>query len=209
LSSSSDCNLEKNIANSNDDDGICLSSSCNCDITDNTVDSNNYGIRILAGSMHNKITNNNVSNNEEYGVYLHCSGNNEIYHNNIIENDKQAYDYKGFNDWDKGAIIGGNYWSDHNCTGNPSNGTEPYTKIDTDAGAVDNYPFGGPGGWIIIPQKGDLNGNGNVTPADAAIALQIAAIGAHNDAADVSGDGSLTSLDALMILQAAAGRIEL
>ena len=57
--------------------------------------------------------------------------------------------------------------------------------------------------------KGDLNSDGILTPADAAIALRIAASGAHDDAADVSGDGQVTSLDALMILQAAAGRIEL
>ena len=48
-----------------------------------------------------------------------------------------------------------------------------------------------------------------LTPADAAIALAIAASGAHDDAADVSGDGCVTSLDALMILQAAGGAIEL
>ena len=46
-----------------------------------------------------------------------------------------------------------------------------------------------------------------ITPADAAIALRLAATGAHDDAADVSGDGSVTSLDALMILQAATGAI--
>ena len=57
--------------------------------------------------------------------------------------------------------------------------------------------------------KGDLNSDGNLTPADAAIALAIAATGAHNDAADVSGDGQVTSLDALMILQAAAGGVTL
>nr|QNO47465.1 hypothetical protein IILFPGFB_00038 [Methanosarcinales archaeon ANME-2c ERB4] len=55
---------------------------------------------------------------------------------------------------------------------------------------------------------GDLNGDGILTPADAAIALRLAASGAHNDAADVSGDGQVTSLDALMILEAAAGTIE-
>ncbi len=33
-----------------------------------------------------------------------------------------------------------------------------------------------------------------------AIALAIAASGAHDDAADVSGDGHVTSLDALMIM---------
>jgi len=57
--------------------------------------------------------------------------------------------------------------------------------------------------------KGDLNSDGYVTPADAAIALRLAAIGAHDDAADVSGDGCVTSLDALMILQAAAENIGL
>ena len=59
------------------------------------------------------------------------------------------------------------------------------------------------------PQTGDLNGDNRITPADAAIALAIAASGAHNDAADISGDGYVTSLDALMILQAAAGNIDL
>jgi hypothetical protein len=57
--------------------------------------------------------------------------------------------------------------------------------------------------------KGDLNGDGALTPADATIALVIAATGAHDDAADVSGDGAVTSLDALMILQAAADMVEL
>jgi len=61
----------------------------------------------------------------------------------------------------------------------------------------------------ITVQKGDLNHDGTLTPADAAIALAIAASGAHDDAADVSGDGHVTSLDALMMMQAAAGRIEL
>ena len=56
--------------------------------------------------------------------------------------------------------------------------------------------------------NGDLNGDNQITPADAAIALRIAATGAHDDAADVSGDGCVTSLDALMILQAAAGNLE-
>ena len=60
-----------------------------------------------------------------------------------------------------------------------------------------------------LPQKGDLNGDGRLTPADAAIALRIAASGGWDLDADVSGDGSVTSLDALMILQAAADAIDL
>ncbi|RLB66156.1 MAG: hypothetical protein DRH04_09785 [Deltaproteobacteria bacterium] len=58
-------------------------------------------------------------------------------------------------------------------------------------------------------QKGDLNGDGNITLADAVIALEIAASGEYGAAADVSRDGQVTSLDALMILQVAAGNIEL
>jgi hypothetical protein len=52
---------------------------------------------------------------------------------------------------------------------------------------------------------GDLNCDGDVTPTDTVIALQIAATGAHDPAADVSGDDRVTALDALMILQAAIG----
>ncbi|MEA1907331.1 MAG: GEVED domain-containing protein [Euryarchaeota archaeon] len=57
---------------------------------------------------------------------------------------------------------------------------------------------------------GDLNCDGEVTTADAVIALEMAAGIRPNDlAADVDGDGRVTSLDALMILQAAAGLIEI
>ena len=65
-----------------------------------------------------------------------------------------------------------------------------------------------------MPQKGDLNGDDQITSADAVIALAFAARGptscdaATLTAADVSGDGSVTSLDALMILQP-GGTIEL
>jgi hypothetical protein len=61
-----------------------------------------------------------------------------------------------------------------------------------------------------IRGDGDVNHDGVITPADAAIALEIAA-GSHpfDPAADVSGDDRVTSIDALMIMQAAAGDIEL
>jgi hypothetical protein len=75
--------------------------------------------------------------------------------------------------------------------------------------------FGQPVHATARPVTGDLNGDGILTSADAAIALAIAASGSAScdaatlDAADVSGDGRATSLDVLMILQAAAGAIEL
>ena len=57
---------------------------------------------------------------------------------------------------------------------------------------------------------GDLNDDGRLTPADALIALKMAAgSGEPTTAADVSGNGVVSSLDALMILQAAAGLITL
>jgi hypothetical protein len=57
--------------------------------------------------------------------------------------------------------------------------------------------------------RGDLNGDNHITPADAAIALRLAATGGWDSAADVDGDNHITSLDALMILQAAADAIDL
>ncbi|NOQ34253.1 MAG: hypothetical protein GQ567_08710 [Methanosarcinales archaeon] len=53
--------------------------------------------------------------------------------------------------------------------------------------------------------KGDLNFDGVLTPADAAIALELAARGDWDPAADVDCDWRVTSVDALIILQAAAG----
>ena len=54
---------------------------------------------------------------------------------------------------------------------------------------------------------GDLNGDGTITSADAAMALQMAVRGEYDALADVNGDDSVTSLDALMIIQVAADRI--
>ena len=62
---------------------------------------------------------------------------------------------------------------------------------------------------LPVEMPGDLNDDGQVTPADAAIALRFAARGEWYADADVSGDGQVTSLDALMILQAAFDAIEL
>jgi len=86
------------------------------------------------------------------------------------------------------------------------------------AGSTVPYGASSIDAWLIkliaaqIP--GDLNSDGTLTPADAAIALQIATGSRPCDpatltAADVSGDNRVTSLDALMILQAAADNIDL
>ncbi len=56
-------------------------------------------------------------------------------------------------------------------------------------------------------KRGDLDGDGQITSTDVAIALDLAVRGDMRSDADVSGDGHVTSLDALMILQAATGSI--
>ncbi|MEA1991813.1 MAG: DUF3160 domain-containing protein [Thermodesulfobacteriota bacterium] len=66
------------------------------------------------------------------------------------------------------------------------------------------YP---PAEWITS-QKGDLNDDGNVTAADAAIALGMAVCGQYVPEADMNGDRRITSVDGLMILQISAGGVE-
>ena len=77
--------------------------------------------------------------------------------------------------------------------------------IERDGVDGHGYSYNQP--WNDPPpsQKGDLNSDNQITAADAAIALAIAASGAHDPAADMNDDGHITSLDALMILQAAGG----
>ena len=53
----------------------------------------------------------------------------------------------------------------------------------------------------IGAMRGDLDRDGEITSTDATIALDFAASGEYDTAADVSGDGRVTSLDSLMILQ--------
>jgi hypothetical protein len=55
-------------------------------------------------------------------------------------------------------------------------------------------------------QRGDLNGDGQITSADVLIALWMAVRGEHTPEADMNRDGMVTSLDALMILQVATNR---
>jgi parallel beta-helix repeat protein len=179
--------------------------------------SNKYeGIYIHDSCDSNTITDNELSNND-VGIYIEDSGNNLIHHNNLINNSQSAYDDMGNNSWDNGYPSGGNYWSDYegedeksgqnqDKEGSDEIGDTPYC-ISGDAYAQDCYPLMQP--WSVAPQKGDLDGDGNVTTADVAIALSMAVRGEYTAAADVSDDNRVTSLDALMILQAAAGAISL
>jgi len=99
-----------------------------------------------------------------------------------------------------------------------SGATSPLTLAITTLADADGAPAAATpiSGTFVVRTgvKGDLNHDGEIAPADAAIALEIATGSRPCDAAtlaaaDVSGDNRVTSLDALMILQAAAGGIAL
>jgi len=200
--------LQSNIASNNDDNGIELCSSNNT-LSNNTANSNNDNGIELSGN-NNTLTSNNASDNY-YGISMSdSSNNNTLYHNNLIGNIYyNAYD-PCTNTWDSGSE--GNYYSDYTGTDPDGDGIgEDPHPIPGGGGSVDNYPLMQPWTGATSP-KGDLNGDDQITPADAAIALRLAAGGsapcdpATLSAADVSGDGRITSLDALMILQAATDR---
>ncbi len=190
---------------SNNDCGICLDDgSGNNMLVKNTASNNRYGI-YLQYSSNNTLTNNAANSNKDYGIYLRDSSNNTFYHNNLINNTQNAYD-SCTNQWDSGSA--GNYYSDYNGTDPDGDGIGNDPHPIPGGTSIDRYPLMQP--WTATaPQKGDLNGDNQITPADAAIALRLAASGAQNPAADVSGDDRVTSLDALMILQAAADAIDL
>ncbi|MHC1574278.1 MAG: DUF5050 domain-containing protein [Candidatus Methanogasteraceae archaeon] len=59
----------------------------------------------------------------------------------------------------------------------------------------------------LDPMRGDLNGNGKITPTDAVIALDLAVSGEWCGDADMNDDKRVTALDALMILQASVENV--
>jgi len=127
--------------------GIWLPYSNHNVISGNRITNNEYGID-LYGSSNNIISGNSITENNGFGIWLIWSSNNKFYHNNFINNIQQVYiETPGYtNFWDDGYPSGGNYWSNHVCTGNPSDGSQPYT-IDVDN--IDHYPFQDPNGWLL------------------------------------------------------------
>ena len=135
--------LSGNIINANEWDGIELNGeSCYNKIYNNSIFMNHYRNLILRnGNNYNIISRNTVNGTK---IVFEDTYFNKIYQNNFIDCDVSD---EGFtNSWDNGSIEGGNYWSDHNCTGNPSNGSQPYI-IDEDS--IDHYPFEDPNGWLL------------------------------------------------------------
>ena len=190
--------------------GIIIDYADNNIVTDNEISLCNCGIRLR--SSNNNILTANTALDNNYGISLRGASNNNIYHNNLINNTNYNAHGKHANQWDSGSA--GNYYSDYNGTDSDGDGIgDTPHPIPGGGGSIDCFPLMQP--WTGgTSQKGDLNGDDQITPADAAIALQLAAGGSAScdpatlTLADVSGDGRVTSLDALMILKAAAGSID-
>ncbi len=143
-------NVSDNIIINNRGYGIGLtgfgSASNYATISRNLIANNSDGIALGQYSNYNTITHNNISRNG-YGFHVEYSAQNTIWGNNIVENDQQAHVSGGsLNSWDLGCTTGGNHWSDHVCTGNPSDGSQAYV-IGTDN--IDHYPFQDADGWLL------------------------------------------------------------
>ena len=167
----SDDNTLVNNTVTNNSCGIFLSDSSNNTLINNIVHSNNGGIWLLVGSSYNRLMNNIISNNyggilvcfsdgskitnntvssNRYGIIFDLGSKNRIYHNNFENNTNQAREVRQgglypSNSWDNGPVEGGNYWSDHVCEGNPSDGSQPYNVSRV---SQDRYPFEDPWGWV-------------------------------------------------------------
>ncbi len=110
------------------------------------------------------------------------------------------------------AETSGNYYQIVLTNGTELNASEVLRFSATDGGyssvtdhtvTTDEVGDGGLFGFNITLGSilGDVNDDGHLTTADAAIVLKMAVRGEYSEVADVSGDKAVTSLDALMILQ--------
>ncbi|WP_369424770.1 NosD domain-containing protein [Methanothrix sp.] len=132
-----------NLLMNNTEYGIRSNYSEENEITGNTITGNRKAGVWFDNSNRSSIYGNNISNNL-IGILMTNSYENRIYHNNIIDNEEQASDDFG-NSWDMGLEEGGNYWSDHRCTGRPCTG---FAKLISST-AIDRYPFGELNGWTL------------------------------------------------------------
>lgn len=150
----------KNTISSNDYDGLWILNST-AHVHLNIVSSNkHYGINLTDSACY--ITANTISLNTLYGIWL--NGRTDgclVFQNNLIDNvGGNATDDSKTNSWDNGATFGGNYWSDHACIGNPSDGSQPYS-VPGSANAQDNYPFENQDGWFGLAQVTLISHEGN------------------------------------------------
>lgn len=155
---------------------------------------------------------NDIADNSGSGISV--GGNNDTLRYNTVTSTTSAPDYPG------NGIYIGRCSSNHTLISNTvcdNEGDDVYIQsccsnvagCENTCDAAENYNDDGATGCTYscgtqVP-KGDLNDDGVITPADAAIALQMTVRGEYSEEVDVNGDDVVTSLDALMILQMAAG----
>lgn len=114
--------------------------------------------------------------------------------------------------WDEASLmqINGNEWMANIVDLNDSYVSIMANATDSIGNSISQTVIKGFYVSAALPVLGDVNHDGMLSTADAALVLQMASGNIDVDpAADVNDDGQVTSLDALMILQAAAHAIDL
>lgn len=131
----------QNLALTNNVEGILFAYVNSSGIKNVSLQNNWAGITLHC-SILNYVIGNTISCNER-GIYTSASYLNFIYQNNFINNNQSVYvDSDVYvNSWDNGYPNGGNYWSDRNCVGDPSDGSQPYFIYGNVSWNVDRYPF--------------------------------------------------------------------
>jgi parallel beta-helix repeat protein len=212
--------ITENMIYNNTKGGFLTRMMCvNTTVSRNDVYGNGQGgiiLRCKKTATHT-IEENNVHENRGSGIFI--GGPDSVIRHNTITNNKNGSAYTGVvGKYGRGINIGRNDGSYDNemisnticgnegvdievCVGATGNtGSENTCDVtlnydDTTAGSGCMYSCSKP------MLNGDLNHDGAITPADAVIALQMAARGEYSVDADMNGDDRVTSLDALMILQ--------
>ena len=193
-------NISHNHLWGNGQGGIILRCKlCDFNLIEHNNASGNYGSGIFIGGNDNTIRYNTVCNNRDGGPYYDDSVGGHGYGINIGRGDGSLD-----NTLISNTVCGNDYQDIRVVTGVTGN-----TGGENTCNTTYNYNDDGTTGCTYscgttAPSKGDLNDDGTITPADAAIALQMVVRGEYSEDADVSGDHTVTSLDALLILQAAA-----
>ena len=193
-------NISHNHLWNNGQGGIILRCKlCDFNLIEHNNASDNYGSGIFIGGNDNIIRYNTVCNNRDDGPYYEDSVGGHGYGIHIGRGDGSLD-----NTLISNTVCGNDHLDIRVVTGVTGN-----TGDENTCNTTYNYNDEGTSGCTYLcgtlPLKGDLNGDDKITPADAAIALQMAARGEYSEEADVNRDHKVTSLDALLILQAAAG----
>ncbi len=135
-------------------------------IAENQVLNNLDGIMIrhigtVELAAQNEVYNNTVAYNS-VGLNLSGSNSNRVFNNNFVNNSMQLSLFKSSNNsWDGGYYVGGNFWSDHECSdlysgplqnedGGDGIGDVAY-EVSAETTQEDRYPFMHQNGWQMNP----------------------------------------------------------